>query len=106
MPTRDCATWKVSIPQRLFARSAQKVHPRRRAGRESARSVEIMRILVTGGAGFIGSHVVTALADAGHAVRVLDALLETVHPDAQPAIDGRAEFVKGDVRIAADCRQA
>ena len=65
-----------------------------------------MRILVTGGAGFIGSHVVAALADAGHEVRVLDALLETVHPDQEPAVDARAEFVKGDVRIAAQCREA
>ncbi|NAS23878.1 NAD-dependent epimerase/dehydratase family protein [Herbidospora sp. NEAU-GS84] len=52
-----------------------------------------MRVLVTGGAGFIGSHVVTALTAAGHEPVVFDALVPAVHPD--------AEFVRGDVRDAA-----
>lgn len=56
-----------------------------------------MRILVTGGAGFIGSVVVSQLLDRGHEVAVLDA----VHPSAhhvEPAVDARAEFLRGDVR--------
>src|ERR1700691_1596823 len=59
-----------------------------------------MRVLVTGGAGFIGSPVVEALGDAGHEVRVLDALLPCVHPDGIPPLPGDPgfEFVHGDVR--------
>jgi len=55
-------------------------------------------LLVTGGAGYVGSVCAAHLVDAGHAVTVLDDL-STGHADAVP--DG-AQFVKGDVAEAAD----
>ena len=58
-----------------------------------------MRILVTGGAGFIGSFVVDRLLAAGHTVRVLDNLDPQVHPEGAPAyLAADAELVRGDVR--------
>ncbi len=66
-----------------------------------------MRILLTGGAGFIGSHIATDLADAGHDVVVLDALLPAAHgTDPQPVIDPRVELLVADVRDRSAVDQA
>lgn len=57
-----------------------------------------MRVLLTGGAGFIGRHVLNELLARGHEVRVLDSLRPDVHADgkAKP-LDG-AELIVADVR--------
>lgn len=65
-----------------------------------------MRVLVTGGAGFIGSHVAETLVDAGYRVRVVDALLPEVHRGDPVELDPRVEFVRGDVRDPADVAAA
>src|SRR6185369_2011797 len=55
-------------------------------------------ILVTGGAGFIGSHLVDALVARGHQVRVLDAIVPQVHVTGEPQyLNPEAEFIRGDV---------
>jgi len=57
-----------------------------------------MRVLVTGGAGFIGSHTVDLLLEKGYAVRILDNLQPRVHPRGKPPwIPAEAEFIQGDV---------
>jgi dTDP-L-rhamnose 4-epimerase len=58
-----------------------------------------MRILVTGGAGFIGSHTCDRLLALGHDVIVLDALTQPVHRNGRPAyLSPEVDFYQGDVR--------
>ena len=57
------------------------------------------RVLVTGGAGFVGSHTVDALLREGHSVRVFDNLDPQVHGDGVPPyLAKEVEFQRGDMR--------
>ncbi len=58
-----------------------------------------MKILVTGGAGFIGSHTCDRLLSLGHEVIVLDALTQPVHRNGRPAyLTPGTDFYQGDTR--------
>ena len=57
-----------------------------------------MRVLITGGAGFIGSHLVARFLEEGFQVRVLDSLEARVHPYGRPSdIPGDVDFIEADV---------
>jgi dTDP-L-rhamnose 4-epimerase len=71
-------------------------------------------VLITGGAGFIGCHLSSALLERGYRVRVLDSLLEQVHQaagapgaaDAPLRLNRDVEFIRGDVRDPAKVAEA
>jgi dTDP-L-rhamnose 4-epimerase len=66
-----------------------------------------MRVLVTGGAGFIGSHLVDRLLAEGHQVKILDNLEPKVHPSGLPKyVPAEAEFILGSVTDAQALSQA
>jgi dTDP-L-rhamnose 4-epimerase len=67
------------------------------------------RILITGGAGFIGSHLSDELLDQGYRVRVLDNLLPQIHGPGQETpdyLDPEVELMVGDVRDPQAVRHA
>ncbi len=64
-------------------------------------------VLVTGGAGFVGSFVVDRLVASGQAVRILDSLDPQVHPAGPPSyLNAHAELVQGDIRDRACVERA
>ncbi len=70
---------------------------------------DIERVLITGGAGFIGSHLADALLAKGYRVRALDNLSEQVHgsSDEFPSyLDPEVETCRGDVREKRDVERA
>ena len=65
------------------------------------------RVLVTGGAGFVGSYLVDALLQRGMNVRVFDSLSQQVHPNGMPDYLSRdVEFIRGDMRDMEAVRDA
>src|SRR5436190_5991137 len=63
-------------------------------------SSEPVRVLVTGGAGFIGSHVVDQLLDEGTDVRVVDSLDPAAHAGSPEYLNPKAELIIGDLADA------
>ena len=66
-----------------------------------------MRVLVTGGLGFIGSRLVRRLVAEGHEVRIVDSVTAQVHgPDPRIELPQGAELLRMDVRDLADHPEA
>ena len=65
-------------------------------------------ILITGGAGFIGRHLARALLDRGDKVRLLDSLIDQVHPTGRlpQELEGDVEFFQADIRDPDAVRRA
>jgi nucleoside-diphosphate-sugar epimerase len=65
----------------------------------------VANCLVTGGAGFIGSHLAHRLVDDGHTVRVLDDFSSGKRSNLDP-VASRIDLIEGDLRREEDCRRA
>jgi dihydroflavonol-4-reductase len=65
-----------------------------------------MRVLVTGGTGFVGCHTTKALIDAGHDVKLLVRARERIRPALEPLGIGDVDYSVGDVTDRADVETA
>lgn len=63
-------------------------------------------VLITGGAGFIGTHLTSLLKKHGHNVTILDSLTEQIHGDSNYISPPNVTFIKGDIRDAKVVRDA
>lgn len=101
--------FRKGSPLRPFAHESEAVG---RSGEEKVVSAQANHqpsvpayALVTGGAGFIGSHIVEALVAKGVRVRVLDNL-SSGNLDNLATVKNNIEFMHGDIRDATTCKQA
>lgn len=80
--------WDIYLPTLLHVKFTWRTPP-------------LKRILITGGAGFIGSHTADILLQRGYEVRIFDSLQQRVHPHGWPAyLSADMEKIVGDVRDA------
>ena len=63
-------------------------------------------VLITGGAGFIGSNLAHRLVELGARVRVLDNLITGHRKNIEPLIENGLEFIEGDIRDFETCTKA
>ncbi len=95
------ATWnsrrRTPSPTCLEQHNAMVAPARSVHHRCAGHGVVAMVILVTGGAGFIGSFVVDALVDLGHEVRVVDALHPSAHVGIPVTVNPDADYRWGDL---------
>lgn len=67
--------------------------------------LSMAKVLITGGAGFIGSHLATRMVELGHTVRVLDNLCAGHRRNLSHVLEG-LELIEGDIRNFDTCQQA
>jgi dTDP-L-rhamnose 4-epimerase len=81
--------------------------PELRKIEKKGRELKAKRVLITGGAGFVGSHTADRLLSSGHEVRIFDNLTSQVHHGGQFSyISKDVEFIRGDMRNQSQVEKA